>query len=389
MKVLVLAPYRVFPAVDGPSNRVKELSLSLSELGVSVTLLHAGEAGFKDGGLRVVGYSAFESHPYTRGCIWSRGLDAYLSPWNPHLYGAVSRVIGRVNPDVLQIEGPWGVLAAEFARRRSRDLAVVYDAHNVEALAARFSSGVPSAWPYVMFLEGRSVELSDAVFCVSELDKMRMCGLYSAPSSRIAVAPNGVNVRRYRKDSGDMIRRRLGLGVDTRIVFFHGLMRWRPNLEAARVIVESLAPRFEADDVVFLVAGAHPPRALLEAAGRRSNVRVLGYVDGIEDYVCAADVCVAPMRSGAGTKLKILEYLAAGKPVVATRRAVEGMGVRDGVEAMVFDDAGEEFVGGVGRCLSGRVPSGLREGARVYAERFDWSKVAEKALGVYDSLASL
>ncbi len=388
MKVLVLAPYRVFPAVDGPSNRVKELSISLCELGASVTLLHAGEAGFRKGGLRVVGYTAFESHPYTRGLIWSRGVDAYLSPLNPYQYGAVLRVIGRVNPDVLQIEGPWGVLAAEHARSMRRDLAVVYDAHNVDALAARFSSGVPSVWPYVMFLEGRAVKLSDAVFCVSELDKMRMCGLYSAPSSRIVVAPNGVSVRRYRRDSGDVIRRRLGLGVDTKMVFFHGLLRWRPNLEAALVIVESLAPRFEADDVVFLVAGAHPPRALLEAADRRSNVRVLGYVKGIEDYVCAADVCVAPMRSGAGTKLKILEYLAAGKPVVATRRAVEGMGVRDGVEAMVYEDAGEEFVRGLRRCLTARVPSGLGEGALVYAERFDWTKIAERVMRVYDSLAS-
>ena len=388
MKVLVLAPYRVFPAVDGPSNRVKELSLSLSELGASVTLLHAGEAGFREGRLRVVGYTAFESHPYTRGFVWSRGLDAYLSPWNPHLCGAVLRAIRRVKPDVLQIEGPWGVLTAELARRRSRDLAVVYDAHNVEALAARFSSMVPSAWPYVMFLEGRAVELSDAVLCVSELDKTRMCGLYSAPSSRITVAPNGVSVGRYRRDSGDMIRRRLGLGADTRIVFFHGLLRWRPNLEAAHVIVESLAPRFEADDVVFLVAGAHPPRALLEAAGRRSNVRVLGYVEAIEDYVCAADVCVAPMKSGAGTKLKILEYLAAGKPVVATRRAVEGMGVRDGVEAMVYNDDGEEFVGGLRRCLMGLAPSGLGESAWAYAGRFDWTKIAERVLKVYDSLAS-
>lgn len=388
MKVLVLAPYRVFPAVDGASNRVKELSLSLCKLGVSVTLLHAGEAGFKEGGLRVVGHTAFESHPYTRGYIWSRGLDAYLSPWNPHLYEAVLSVVRKVKPDVLQIEGPWGVLAAELARHKSRDLAVVYDAHNVEALAARFSSGVRWAWPYVMFLEGRAVEASDAVLCVSELDKMRMCGLYSTPSSRIAVAPNGVSVRRYRKDSEILIRRRLGFDVDTRIVFFHGLLLWRPNLEAARVIVESLAPRFETDDVAFLVAGAHPPKALLEAAAQRSNVRVLGYVEDIEDYICAADVCVAPMRSGGGTKLKILEYLAAGKPVVATRRAVEGMNVRDGVEAMLYDDVGEEFVRGLKQCLMGRVPCGLGERAWAYAERFNWAKVAERVLTIYDYLAS-
>lgn len=386
MEVVVVAPYRVFPAVDGASNRVKALSLSLCELGASVTLLHAGEAG-RVGGLRVVGYPALESLPWTRGSPSSRGLDAYLSPWNPFLCGAVVRAVSAVEPDVLQIEGPWGVYAAGLARRLC-GAAVVYDAHNVEALAARFSGGFPAAWPYAFSVERKAAEASDAVLCVSGTDRARMCGMYGVPRSRVAVVPNGVHVGRYRVDSGEKIRRRLGLGDETRIVFFHGLLRWRPNLEAARVVVERLAPRFESDDVVFLVAGAYPPRALLAAAAEVPNVRVLGYVEAVEDYVCASDVCVAPMVSGSGTKLKVLEYLAAGKPVVATRRAVEGMSVRDGVEALVVDDAGEAFVDALGRCLAGRVPRGLMGGARAYAEGYDWSGIAGRALRVYDSLAS-
>jgi glycosyltransferase involved in cell wall biosynthesis len=388
LEVMIVAPYRVFPAVDGASNRVKALSLSLRELDVSVTLLHAGGSGRVRGGLRVVGYPALESLPLTRASPLSRGLDAYLSPWNPYLCEAVLRAVSVAKPDIIQIEGPWSVYAAGLARRRGGGPPLVYDAHNVEALAARYSGGFPAAWPYAKYLEGRAVEASDAVLCVSELDKARMCSLYRVPQSRVAVVPNGVHVDRYRLSTGEKVRRRLGLSEDTGMVFFHGLLQWRPNLEAARIVVERLAPRFEARDAVFLVAGAYPPRALLEAAAAVPNVRVLGYVEAVEEYVCASDVCVAPMVSGSGTKLKVLEYLAAGKPVVATRRAVEGMGVRDGVEALIVDDAGEGFVDALRRCLQGWVPGGLREGARAYAEGHDWTRIAERALRVYDSLSS-
>jgi glycosyltransferase involved in cell wall biosynthesis len=387
MKACILAPYRVLPIVDGPTRRVAEISKGLSDAGVSVVLLHAGKTEFSDGGLQVVGFPALENLPVTRGFLWSRALDAYLSLWNPALCRALMRVVKKTKVDILQIEGPWGIFAAGLARALCGRLSIVYDAHNVESLASRFSSGAPWLWPYVALVEGEAARRSDAVLCVSESDKARMCGLYRVLPSKVFVVPNGVRIPRKGMDPRSRIRRRLGLETDTKIVFFHGLLSWRPNLEAVRAIVDSIAPDFEAEDqgTVFLVAGAHPPRGLMARASQRTNVRVLGYVPRVEEYIQAADVCIAPLKQGSGTRLKILEYFAAEKPVIATRKAVEGMGVRNGVEALVFDEVDEEFIDALRNSLN-QVPLELCKNAGVMARLHDWSMVAAKISEIYESL---
>lgn len=387
MNVCILAPFRVLPAIDGASSRVMEISTGLCNAGVSVVLLHAGASKWSQDGLRIVGFTALENISI-RGFLWSRALDAYLSSVNFALYCTLMRVIKSMKIDILQIEGPWSIFAAQIVRAIGGGLPVVYDSHNVEALANRFSSSAPWMAPFVTLAEKEAAKRSDAVFCVSELDKARMCSLYRLPLSKIFVVPNGVHNSGYRAATGGQIRHRLGLGVDTKIVFFHGSLRWKPNFEAAETIVESLAPSFERDsqETVFLVAGPYPSKRLLTRANQRPNVRVLGYVPNIEEYICAADICIAPMKSGSGTKLKILEYLAAGKPVIATRMAVEGMGIRDGVEALVFDDAGEEFIRAIRDISPSQFSRRLGEKARAFAEPFEWSAITKKITGIYESL---
>src|SRR5208282_4264910 len=160
-----------------------------------------------------------------------------------------------------------------------------------------------------------------------------MSRIYNLPTSKIAIVPNGVRTECYQRKSKHRVRQRLGLQKDTKIIFFHGALRWKPNSDAAMSIVESISPFFGANSrsVLFVIAGPHPPEKLVELVRTRSNVKVIGCVPDIAEYICAADVCIVPLKSGSGTRLKILEYLAAGKPVVATRKAVEGLMVRNHV----------------------------------------------------------
>ena len=157
---------------------------------------------------------------------------------------------------------------------------------------------------------------------------------------------------------------------------------------AAQTIINSIAPRFSKDnpDTVFLIAGPHPSLQVLQQARCCSNVRILGYVPNLAEHVCAADVCIAPLTTGSGTKLKILEYFAAGKPVVATHKAVEGLGVADGTEGRFCETTGEEFVRAISVALMPGTSSKLGERARAFAERFEWSTIAKKVIRAYESL---
>ncbi len=390
MKACILAPYRVLPVKDGPARRVLELSRGLTEAGVSVVLLHAGKTKVTEDGLQVVGYPAFENLPLTKNFLWSRALDAYLASWNPILGHYLIRLIQRMDVDILQIEGPMSLITSGLFQTLYSRLPIVYDAHNVESIACRFSSRIPWLWPYVNFIEREVTKHSDTILCVSKLDKAIMCNLYSVSPSKVFVIPNGVRIFRDETDSYSRIRRKLGLATDAKIILFHGLLAWRPNFEAARTIIDSIALDFqtESHQTVFLIAGAHPPTELLNRARKRPNVRVLGYVPKIEEYINAADVCIAPMMSGSGTKLKILEYLAAGKPVIATRKAVEGMEIRDGVEALLLDDTGEEFTNAIKLALTKQLPEGLEDNAKAFARLFEWSNAGQRLNKIYESITS-
>jgi glycosyltransferase involved in cell wall biosynthesis len=365
-----------------------EMAISLTNVGVSVILLHAGTSKVLENGLQIFSFSALENSALTRGFLWSRALDAYLALGNSSLYHTLTRLIRKMNIDILQIEGPLSIFQAKLMHILNGKLKVVYDAHNVESLATRFSSSVPWMWPFVTLLEKEASKHSNAVFCVSELDKVRMCSSYFLPPSKIFIVPNGIYKSRFRLDSKERIKRRLGIHTDAKIVFFHGSLGWKPNLEAAQTIIESIAPRFRSGNqkLIFLIAGPYPSERLLAKAKQVSNVKVLGYVPNIEEYICAADLCIAPLNTGSGTKIKILEYFAAGKPVVATSKAIEGMNVRDGEEAWICKDTDEEFINTIRDVFSSHTRQKMGERAKEFAEFFEWSKIAPKIHKIYESL---
>jgi glycosyltransferase involved in cell wall biosynthesis len=293
-----------------------------------------------------------------------------------------------MNIDLLQIEGPLSIFQAKLMNMLNRNLKVVYDAHNVEHYAIRFSSSIPLMWPFVTLLEKEATKHSNAVFCVSKLDQARMSRTYFISPSKTFIIPNGIDSSRFRVDSTERLKKRLGVPPQSKLVFFHGSLGWKPNLKAAQTIIESIAPRFQKDnqELQFLIAGPYPSKRLLAQAKQTSNVSVLGYVPNIEDYIGAADLCIVPLTSGSGTKLKILEYFAAGKPVVATRKAVEGMNIRAGEEAWICQDTGEAFIQRINTVVSSPTNHKMGETAKAFADLFEWSKIAIKIRRIYKTL---
>ena len=116
-----------------------------------------------------------------------------------------------------------------------------------------------------------------------------------------------------------------GKGVAGNEILFVGSLRYEPNVEGLLWFLTSVLPRLPA--ACLLVAGRSPPRQLLSHA-RAGRVKFLGYVDDLSDAYRQAALAIAPMRSGGGTRLKILEAGAHGVPVVATPEAAAGLGTQ-------------------------------------------------------------
>ncbi len=161
--------------------------------------------------------------------------------------------------------------------------------------------------------------------------------------------------------------------IETNRVLFVGNYNYVPNREAATYISRTLAPALP--EAEFLLVGSHPPS---DVSGR--NVVAPGYVEDLQPILAKATVCIAPLTHGSGTRLKVLTYLAAGKAVVATTKACEGLEVENEIHLLIRDEA-KGFTAAIRKVLT---EPNLRKqlgttGRRLVETRYDWRVYVEWA----------
>lgn len=155
-----------------------------------------------------------------------------------------------------------------------------------------------------------------------------------------------------------------------RDLLFLGNYTHEPNVDAALWLANAIMPLVweQLPDVRLILAGADPNPPVQRLANDR--ISVTGYVPDIAHLFGAARLCVAPLRFGAGMKGKIVQSLAHGLPVVTTKTGAEGIGLIDGADALIADDA-QEVADAIVRAYTDAVLwETLAMGARRSAERF-------------------
>jgi len=212
----------------------------------------------------------------------------------------------------------------------------VLSMHNVESLrfrrelqTARGARRLALLTDSVLFdsWEERAVRRFDGIATVSALEEA--WARVRAPSTPIAVVPNGVDTDYFVPTA---------TAPASRALVFAALMNYPPNIDAAVWFCDAVLPLIIArhPDVRFRIVGDKPTPQVL-ALARRPGVEVTGRVPDVRPHMAEAPVVVVPLRSGAGTRLKILEAMAMGRPVVSTRLGAEGLQVTDGVHLLLGD----------------------------------------------------
>jgi len=194
------------------------------------------------------------------------------------------------------------------------------------------------------------------------------------------VVPNGVDLERL----AGLVRRPRADGEPPTLVFVGGLS-YAPNAEAVRWLLDEIAPEIAKllprVRIVLVGKGASP--ALL-ARARPPEVEFSGWVEDVRPFLAQADVCVVPIRVGGGTRIKILEAMAAGVPVVSTRVGAEGIAARDS-ESIVLADDPAAFARAVAELCRdpGRAASIADRAGRLVRERYGWEGVLAPLVGFY------
>jgi glycosyltransferase involved in cell wall biosynthesis len=216
----------------------------------------------------------------------------------------------------------------------------------------------------------------DIVIAVSEEDASALREVH--PDGHISVVPNGIFVDEYTNTC-----EQLDLGKN--VLVFTGKMDYRPNIDAMRWFTTAVLPAVqkEVPDACLYIVG-QKPHARIETLRDRKNVAITGWVSDVRPYLSAAHVFVAPLRMGSGTRLKILEAMAAGCAVVATQYAASGLGA-EARSAIVVTDSELEMTRAIVSLLrSSRERESLGQAARAFVTQYyDWSTLIPKLLDTY------
>jgi glycosyltransferase involved in cell wall biosynthesis len=228
-------------------------------------------------------------------------------------------------------------------------------------------------------VERLACKQSDSIITVSEREKRLINDKYS-PSTNINVFQSGTRIiDRTDKDS-ICSREDLNLPKSNILVGFHGNFSYGPNQMALEQILDNISPNV-IDDVKFVIAGANLPEI------NNPKVFELGFVDDLSEFLMAIDIAIAPITSGSGTKIKMLDYLGAGLPIITTKKGAEGLAIEHKKNVLIADEI-EEFPDVINR-LSANEPCRVNLGSsakEVAKERHNWNTITNDLFDFYTHL---
>lgn len=172
-------------------------------------------------------------------------------------------------------------------------------------------------------------------------------------------------------------------------LLYVGAMHYYPNIDAVHYFFETMYDRIRkaVPNLTVQIVGHSPPPDIKELA-RHPGIQVTGSVDDVRRYYSNATVFIVPLRLGGGTRLKIVEAMAMGLPVVSTSVGAEGLELRDGQDILLADDP-ISFADATVRALSDpALRESLAQNARQVALQYDWHKLAEPYVDLVLGLAA-
>lgn len=202
------------------------------------------------------------------------------------------------------------------------------------------------------------------------------------PSLEINVIANGVDISYFSKTSKQRSK-------DPTILFV-GQFRWLPNRDAAKFLVNSIWPliRQKFKNAKLLIVGRNPSPEILSLE-KTGGVKVEGGIEDIRDAYSRADVLLAPIRNGRGTKYKILEAMATKTPIIGTQLAIEGIEVKNKKNVLIGRTA-DELASLTIKILEDR-ELGKRLAASAYklvSSKYNWEMISNELDRVYKEVAN-
>ena len=290
------------------------------------------------------------------------------------------RAIRRTSPDLIVVAS--AELATFLPPLAGLGVPVIYDSHNVERalwqdltrLHGELGEGAINIRFRDRIVAGEAILVGEAaqIWACSGSDAELFMAVYGPIGAEIRVVPNTIDVASFQAVSRPSAAAARNAPPS---LLFTGNFGYPPNVESALCLADAILPlvRRSAHGCRLVLCGRDPPETLLALARRDPGIAVTGEVPDVRPWLGGCDVVVVPLRHGGGTRLKILEALAAGCPVVSTAKGAEGLAVEHGRDLLLAETP-EAISDASLWCLDQRAAAAemAARGRALVAARYSW-----------------
>ncbi len=392
MNILFLSRWFPFPPDNGSKIRVYHLLKGLSQLH-EVTLLSFCDAPLlssKDlhqyqicSDIRVVPWKPFDNQSRkARLGFLSSSPRSLIDTYSLQMESLIRDTVTKCKFDVviasqLTMASYYRAFQGIPALFDEIELGLFYDQAFQDAnLINRLRSKL--TWFKLQRYISRILDSFEVGTVVSEPERKIFMDGFSRHQQKIQVLPNCIDMKDYQN---------ITVLPKPCHLIFSGSFRYRPNYYAMQWFIRDVFPLIleQIPETQLIITGDHAGLPLPSM----KNVTLAGYVNDIKSLLASCAVSIAPLWSGGGTRLKILEAMALGTPVVATSKGAEGLLLQNGehiliaVEPQLFAQQVIRILqdGDLGRSLSSNALHLVRE-------HYDWTTVLPKFLGLIDQVAA-
>ncbi len=304
-------------------------------------------------------------------------VDLWQFEWTPYVATLPPR------PQPLSLQNDRSEKVEGRASRYERRLLI---AHNLDSLIwQRYheNEGHPikrafirEQWRKFERFERRVFAEVDRIIAVSHDDASLLQRQFGVQA--VDVVENGIDRGYY-----EMVR---GHRPSATILFL-GSLDWRPNLDAVRLLLDDIFPavRRAEPSASLRIVGRAPPPWLVHRVAATAGVELHADVADVRPYLADSGILAVPLRIAGGSRLKILEALVCGLPVVSTRIGVEGLELRAGRHLVVVEDIRAMAPALVESIRNPQTARAMAElGRQVVLERYDWDILAGRLERVWE-----
>ena len=397
MRILVITDYLPFPPIAGDTIRVYNIIRRISQDNELSLLALFGTTDTADSILHLQEFCKYvevidHQWPDPLSClpdlfryfITGKPIELRLL-YSQKMADKIHQLTSETHFDIVHIEHSRLALYRENIDPNSQSLSVLtfhnvaYDqfariAHIQKRLITRFRSWLFS-WQ-LRHWEPSYAGMFTRCVTVSDLDRKIL--LAGNPNLQLEVIPNGTDTKKYQFLEAEQGSLNL---------LFIGSMSYAPCVDGAVYFCTQILPLIQQKlpHVQLWLVGASPSPVVLQLACE--HIHVTGYVESVMPFYQKAAVTVVPLRAGGGTRLKILEAMAFGRPVVSTAIGCEGLEVVDGQHLFIADDP-ESFAEKILRLLGDEnlyqhMTADARE---LVVSKYDWDQISTKLLDVYSEI---